>query len=178
VAPKEFRAFTTTSLGGLLRVLTNKCAVSAAATGPGQQLRFREFLALWDTGATNSVITQDVVDALGLRPTGVTNVKHAGGVSLANTYLVNIGLPNGVAFRDLTVTLAPLADAQMLIGMDIMSQGDFAVTNVGGLTVFSYRYPSIKTIDYAKEADAIQRGLAAQQTKHSFYKGLGKKKHR
>jgi hypothetical protein len=112
----------------------------------------------------------------GFNPPEVTNVKHAGGVSLASTYLVNIGLPNGVAFQGLTVTLAPLADAQMLIGMDIISQGDFAVTNLNGKTVFTYRYPSIKTIDYAKEAEGIAMGR--QQPKQSFFKALGKKKHR
>jgi uncharacterized protein YecA (UPF0149 family) len=38
----------------------------------------------------------------------------------------------------------------VLIGMDIICSGDFAVTNKGGKTVFSYRYPSISPIDFKK----------------------------
>lgn len=118
-------------------------------------------MAIWDTGATHSVITQNVVNTC---------------VSPANTYLVNIGLPNGVAFGNLEVTLGSLpTGAHMLIGMDIISMGNFSVTNVGGKTVFSYRYPSIKTIDYAEEARRIQ---AAAPPPQPFYKGFGKKKHR
>lgn len=91
------------------------------------------------------------------------------------TYLVNIALPNKVAFQNLEVTHLQLAGADLLIGMDIISRGDFAVTNVGGITTFSYRFPSIQTIDYAEEARRIQK--AAQTGKPPFYQGvLGKKK--
>ncbi len=159
-------------------MLTNRCAVAAAFT-PGQTpQQFQEFDALWDTGATNSAITQSVVSALGLQPTGVKNVRHAGGVSPANTYLVNIGLPNGVAFANLEVTLVPITDAQIIIGMDIISQGDFSITNVGGKTVFSYRYPSIRTIDYADEARRIRKGIeAGRQSFHKVQLKKNKKRH-
>lgn len=174
MAPQEFRAFTTKAKAGILRVLANKCHV-AAAFSPGQtQAPFHEFIAIWDTGATHSAITQNVVNACGLKPTGMKSVKHAGGVSPTLTYLVNIGLPNGVAFTNLEVTLLQLADADLLIGMDIIAMGDFAVTNVGGVTTFSYRFPSIRTIDYAEEARKIQK--AAQVGKPPFYAGLLRKK--
>jgi hypothetical protein len=175
LAPKGFSAFTTTAKSGILRVLANKCRV-AAAFGPGQtQTPFHEFLAIWDTGATHSAVTQNVVNACGLKPTGMKDVKHAAGVDRTLTYIVNIALPTGVAFANLEVTLFRLADADLLIGMDIISMGDFAVTNVGGMTTFSYRFPSIQTIDYAAEARRIQK--AAQTGKPPFYQGvLGKKK--
>lgn len=35
--------------------------------------------------------------------------------------------------------------------MDIISRGDFAVTNFAGKTTFSFRVPSIQRIDFVEE---------------------------
>ena len=112
-----------------------------------------EFTALWDTGATNSVITQNVVDACGLKPTGFGSIFHAQGESRnIERFLVNIGLPNNVAFPGLPVTLGVLISADILIGMDIIGRGDFAVSNFNGRTKFSFRFPSQRDIDFVKES--------------------------
>ena len=37
---------------------------------------------------------------------------------------------------------------QLLIGMDIIDLGDFAVTNADGITAFSFRIPSVEEIDF------------------------------
>ena len=117
----------------------------------------RPFTAIWDTGATGSVITQSVVDACGLRPTGMATVHHADGESVQETYLVNIGLPNRVAYPGVRVTKARLlVDADVLIGMDIISTGDFAVTNLDGLTKFSFRVPSLEHIDFVADASGTE----------------------
>ena len=106
------------------------------------------FKAIWDTGATASVITQKIVDALHLVPTGMTQVHHAHGKTMAEVYLVNVGLPNRVAFSGVRVTKGDLASCDVLIGMDIISQGDFAVSNHQGKTTFSFRIPSVEETDY------------------------------
>lgn len=72
-------------------------------------------------------------------------------VRQSETYLVNIRLPNSVAFMGVRVTKGNLGDADVLIGMDIISQGDFAVTNLGGLTKFSFRVPSATHIDFVED---------------------------
>jgi hypothetical protein len=36
--------------------------------------------------------------------------------------------------------------------MDIITRGDFALTNVAGKSVFSFQYPSSKTIDFQMPA--------------------------
>ncbi len=152
-----FRGFTVTARGGLLRVLITDCHASAAfdpAAPQSQRPPFEKFQAIWDTGATNSVISQRVVDRCGLKPTGMKEVYVVGGQQLAETFLVNIGLPNKVFFRDIEVTRGELSDADMLIGMDIITSGDFSITNVGGETVFSFRVPSIATVDFVKESKA------------------------
>lgn len=50
------------------------------------------------------------------------------------------------------VTAANLLTVDALIGTDIISQGDFSVTNRDGKTVVSFGVPSIKHHDYVAEA--------------------------
>ncbi len=38
----------------------------------------------------------------------------------------------------------------ILIGMDIITLGDFAITNYNNKTVFSFRFPSSEVIDFVK----------------------------
>ena len=61
----------------------------------------------------------------------------------------------------------------LLIGMDIISMGDFAVSNHAGKLVFTFRVPSIKTTDYVAEAKAAdikariqQHGKGATRQRH------------
>ena len=150
-----FRAFTATS-NRLSRVLRSEVDIAPAFDPknitPGTQSPFKKFRSVWDTGATASVITQKVVEECDLKPVGMTRVFHANGESIAEVYLVNIGLPNKVAFADAKVTKGFLRDTDVLIGMDIITQGDFAVTNTESKTVFSFRIPSVQRIDYVQEA--------------------------
>ena len=115
------------------------------------------FNAIWDTGATNTAITQAVIDACGLVATGMATVHHAQGSSLVETFLVNIGLPNNVGIPGIPVSRSVLpSEADILVGMDIISLGDFAVTNHDGLTKFSFRVPSVDHIDFVEEANRPQ----------------------
>lgn len=135
-----------------------------------QQVEPRNYLAIWDTGATHSAITKKVVDDLGLKPTGVRETRHADGKSLNNTYLVNILLPNKVIVGNVRVTEVKLIpddntsddkQPQLLIGMDIIGLGDFAVTNADGKTTFSFRVPSVKEINFipdAQESNVMESG--------------------
>ena len=172
------RSFTTTAVGGLLNVLKSQCGISQAfdPTAGGALPPVVQFDAIWDTGATNSAITQAVVDACGLVPTSMAQVHGVHGVSTAEVYLVNIYLPNNVAFAGVHVTKgANLPGAQILIGMDVISQGDFAVTNLGGITKFSFRVPSEAHIDFVEEHNAR---ILKERFKHG---GSGKhrpKKHK
>ncbi len=125
-----------------------------------------DFTAIWDTGATGTVITQKVVNHCGLKPTGRTVVKTAQGEMQTPVYLVNIMLPNMVGVANLRVTRGNLGgDADILIGMDIVGMGDFAITNKDGKTVFSFRAPSYDTIDFLKESkSAVVKTVTAMPT--------------
>ncbi len=112
----------------------------------------RKYNAIWDTGATLCVISKRVVDNLDLKPIGVTQVQHCGGTSLQEKYLVNIILPNKVGIPNVLVTEGKLTDdADVLIGMDIICRGDFAITNKGKKTIFTFRIPSVETIDFCEQ---------------------------
>lgn len=130
------------------------CVAFAPTAAPDPRPQQGEYNAVWDTGASGSVITQRIADELGLVPTGITNVNGITGQSQTETYLVNITLPNGVMFHGLRVTRAILEGFDVLIGMDVIAAGDFAVTGAGGKTVMSFRVPSRQTIDFAQEEQA------------------------
>lgn len=157
---------------GISNVIASKVSISMPFIGnPSAQEGFvlKEFVAIWDTGATNSVITKKVVDALNLVPTGQTEVHTAGGAHLMNTYLVNITLPGNVMIQGVRVTEANIADGvDVLIGMDIITMGDFSVTNFEGKTVMSFRMPSCCEIDFVPEANIdneqeMLKGMNRQQ---------------
>lgn len=111
--------------------------------------------ALWDTGATSSCISHDVVASLSLIPTGKRNIRTPSGSSEVNTYLVDIILPNDVRIPDLIVCDSEIGaqDIGMLVGMDVINKGDLAVSNYNGRTTFSFRIPSIKNTNYVLEID-------------------------
>src|ERR1700730_16204577 len=129
---------------GLLNVLLANCGISQAfdpTKGEGQK-PYSTFQAIWDTGATASVVTQNVVDALSLKPIRMAVVQTGAGAYRTEVYLVNIALPNGVMFHHVHVSRGDITGADVLIGMDILTTGDFAVTNLNGRTVMSFRWPS------------------------------------
>ena len=121
-------------------------------SNPPKEADRKKFLAIWDTGATNSVITQKVVQDCGLSPISMVKVHTASGQALSNVYLVSIWLPNKVIIPQIRVTEGTIGgDAEVLIGMDIINRGDFAVTNKDGKTNFSFRVPSVECIGFVKQ---------------------------
>lgn len=142
----SFLALTIKSSAGLSRVLA--CQIEIFEPSTKQKVSVN---AIWDTGATGSVISNGVVQRLGLVPTGRVQVSTANGVVPQNTYIVNIALPNGALFP-VTVTEVPsLSGCEALIGMDIITCGDLSITNHNNTTCLSFRLPSSHEIDYCKE---------------------------
>lgn len=149
----EMRAFTIKSQHTLREIITD-CEIFPAFDPDALsrlhqvQPKGRIFKAIWDTGATNSVISGNVVRELHLTNCGFTQINHAGGHETVPVFMVNIGLPTHVGFPLIRVSLGNITGADVLIGMDIISQGDLAITNVGGKTTVSFRTPSIKELDF------------------------------
>lgn len=106
--------------------------------------------ALWDTGASITTISEKIAHSLGLVPIGFENVAHAQGVGKAKVYKVNILLPNGIEFHSLRVLEGNLTGFDVLIGMDIITNGDFAITHSDGKTTFTFRIPSVEKLDFVE----------------------------
>lgn len=140
-------AFTIKSSVGLLYQLITAVNVLVPNTQNNIQV-----MSIWDTGATGTVITEKIVNALGLIPTGKSHVHTAdGSVTIQNTYIVDVILPNGLMIHDVTVTsTSSLGNCDVLIGMDIITLGDLSITHHKGLTCMSFRVPSLHEIDYVK----------------------------
>ena len=86
----------------------------------------------------------------------MAQVSTAGGQRNSNVYLVNMFLPMAVGFAELRVTEGILGrGVDVLIGMDVINQGDFAVSNKDGKTMFSFRIPSVEHIDFLKKNKAV-----------------------
>ena len=155
--PANFRAFTTGFSGIANRIVTPIGLTPAFSPKdhPDGRMPYAvtQKKSLWDTGATGSVLTTATIAELNLKPIGTATVNHAGGRSSSHTYLVNFYLPNRVAIAGVIVTecqdIAGNFDA--IIGMDIISRGDLAITNANGKTHMSFRFPSIETIDFVPE---------------------------
>lgn len=149
---------------GILRVLQSQVGVSLPVVDGADKKKnvAEKFIGIWDTGATSSMITEKIVKALDLRPIGMTLVHTASGSDNLNQYLVNIALPCGVMIRNLKVTEGKLFETDILIGMDIINLGDFAVTNHGKVTVMSYCIPSYHNLDFVHE---INNGTSSRADK-------------
>ena len=104
---------------------------------------------LWDTGATNTIISKNIAEALKLNPIKKAVISGIGGSIEAQTYNISLFFPaEGVWIKDLEVMACDLEDNDMIIGMDTITQGDFAITNKNGETWFSFRLPAEEHIEF------------------------------
>jgi hypothetical protein len=156
--PSNFSAFTVKHSGLVNRIVTEIGLTSAfdPQDPPVPPPKLHPTSALWDTGATSSCITPSTVKAVGLSPVGIRMVSHGGGSELRNTYMVNLYLPNRVLVAGVLVAeFAETGSFGVVIGMDVISQGDFSITNCRSQTWASFRIPSVLGIDYVEEANRI-----------------------
>lgn len=175
----------TSTYTGRANVLVCECEVAEAFDHTDASAvaaaKFYKLRAIWDTGATNTCIDEGARAQMGLVATGKVETHTANGLKRADTYLVNIGLPNRVGVAGLRVTeCSKIPNADMLIGMDIIGMGDFAVTNNDGKTVMTYRFPSSKRIDFVVEhrSDKVKEDVADIRRRHSGSHKKHKKKRR
>lgn len=152
--PHQHALTVTSKQGGLLRVISSPIKVCTPITDKqkGPDKVTDEVTGIWDTGASGSVITQEVVDKLSIKPIGQTFVNTASEEKkLSPVYLVDFILSNGVIMQGARVTLGKITSAQVLIGMDVINLGDFSITNYGQKTIMTFGVPSSREIDYVQE---------------------------
>ena len=115
--------------------------------------------AVWDTGATCTCISPTLANELSLQKVGETSVKSAShAVDRANIYEVDIIISDNIRFNNVYVCEMNIQYQQigMLIGMDLISQGDFATSNFNGQTTFTFRKPSKSKIEFTSHEQSFK----------------------
>jgi predicted aspartyl protease len=134
---------------GISRRLITPAMIEAAKT----KQKTIEIKALWDTGATCSLIRREVALQLNLQPISKTFISTPSDKNApSNVYLISLHLPNDTTFPNLQVAEGELNGCDMLIGMDVICNGDFVVSNFGEKTTFTFRMPSLMKFDFSKES--------------------------
>lgn len=131
--------------------LTTHCVIASVGQVLHQDEEFVSRIAIWDTGAPETTISEDLARELELTPCATGRTGTIAGETEITYYRADILLPSGIALYGWRVASSKyLSMNRVLIGMDIIGMGDFAVTNIGGETVLSFRVPSDKVIDFTK----------------------------
>ena len=133
-------SFTKTFPPGTLVIRTDLTVTSIVSKKPGGKIVCD---AIWDTGANASAISLNTARKLGLTPVQTAFFSTANGRCEMPMYMVDMMLPNGRQIKDVMVSGLNLNICDALVGMDIITQGDFHLTN-DGKTVFSFNIPPEK----------------------------------
>lgn len=116
---------------------------------------------LWDTGAQNSAITKKAAQSLGLVALKKANIRGVHGIQEVNVYFIEIFLSN----ENITVPclvsecdeLSNDGSVDLLLGMNVISKGDFVISNYSGNTTMTFRVPSIQDTDFVAEISEYNR---------------------
>lgn len=96
---------------------------------------------LWDTGATHSAITKNksTASALGLIASGEAKIVYGSGAAITKFYTIALTLPNLPFVPEIWVTESDAA-LGVILGMDVICMGDFAIARCAGVRVcFAFR---------------------------------------
>ena len=96
--------------------LRSSCFVSMAWDDQSEEPEpvTHQFDGIWDTGATGTLISANVVERCDLKQTGVATIYTANGdEDTVPTYLINLGLPSQVVIVGLPVALGSFGDADV-----------------------------------------------------------------
>jgi len=116
--------------------------------------------ALWDTGAMVSVASPEVAEKLKLDIVDTIQIVGINGESLAEVAVMSIHFPNGAVIEDVRVAICSMSPGnEMIIGMDVITQMDIAITNGGGQTQLSFAIPPFENrIDFSNKQFKNRRG--------------------
>lgn len=139
----------TINYGQIVESVVTECIVSNVDAEDGsKQNNGVRCLAIWDSGATSSIITRNIIDKLKLQPVGVCQAAGIHGTEYEYTYYIDLMVPGEMTFKTLEVTEGDLEDVDVLIGMDVISQGDFCISNGNNETVVAFRSPAAEPIRF------------------------------
>lgn len=99
--------------------------------------------AIWDTGATSSMISAAMAKKLQLTPNGTVQIAGVHGVQNARCYYVDIVFGNGFCIPAVKVSEASdFGGFDLLIGMDIIGKGALVVDGTQGNLIVRFQLPA------------------------------------
>lgn len=99
--------------------------------------------AVWDTGATSSMISAALARKLTLAPTGTIQIAGVHGVQNARCYSVDIVFGNKFMIPSVKVSEASdFGGFDMLVGMDIISKGKMVIDGIDGKLKVCFQFPA------------------------------------
>jgi len=118
--------------------------------------------ALWDTGATLTLIKPDLRNKLELcmvRAGSSAKIAGLGGLFHADYTVLSIRLQENFEINWCPVYVLDYSvDVDIIIGMDIIGMGDFAVCNTDNKTSFSFVMPPLpEKIDFTEKARQLNK---------------------
>jgi predicted aspartyl protease len=145
---------------GVMGILFTDIIVGIPMTDDPPMKKLANFRGIWDTGATNTVITKAVVDAINLIPSGKAEVSGVNSCKVTDTYIIDLYLPNKIRLPNWRVIESDINSPgiDILIGMDVIHNGDFSINNGLGYTVFMFAMPPFEHFDdYVEKSNAINQ---------------------
>lgn len=111
--------------------------------------------ALIDTGAQGSCISRRLASACRLEQISAMKILSAQGESIVPVYEIDFTLPNNAKFCQIPVMeISGNKNFDIIIGMDILTKCDFAVSNPNNNLVFTMRTPPEKSpIDFCSKEE-------------------------
>lgn len=108
----------------------------------------------WDCGSTRSSISQELVKKLNMQPCGKSSTTSITDSISTNVYEIILVLHDTLEIPMIVdaVSNIHITGIDMLIGMEVISLGDFAISTYDNKTCFSFRCPSNGLIDFTKNS--------------------------
>lgn len=104
------------------------------------------------------MVSPRVIDACGLSDWGTADVTVVGRTIERKLYPVRFDFPGGLEFTDIwaagggiNIRNAEDEPVDVLIGMDVITQGDLAVSNWNGRTAFMFSVPPQREVSFRRE---------------------------
>jgi hypothetical protein len=153
--PDSQQMFTCKSVNGIW----DKINFNVSVINPANRLEI-DVRGRLDTGCNVTCLSERLIRTLALAPRERSWSVTSAGERSTLIYYATIVLPNSIVFpvmdvadfvqvkRDTSRTIKPVDDFDVLIGMDIITAGDLAISDDAGNTVVSFRRPHGGCIDF------------------------------
>lgn len=120
--------------------------------------KWREVKGVIDIGATCTCITKRLAKQLKCKPFSESKIEYALGKSKSKVHIIDFIMADTILMSDVSVFAFPVnIEADIIIGMDILSRGNLALRNIKGITSFSFSISKkeVMKINKDKEHETI-----------------------